>query len=311
MKKMLTMAASAIAVGAAMMANAACTTGGTASTDQAIVWDFKASVKMVDGKTGSTSIKGDQCTGGTTIKDYYRVKSSRQFKGVFIDCDPCNENTLAEGETHAGIGDNLVQGNCLFYVASSANKYVDVFNSTTYSDAAFVTTAANGYEFGLLNFFGGITYAKSKYAEGTVALYFVEIDKQGYEKVYSLLAAGFGARDNYAMLKNLSGQIAGESTAAVYCGLLTQVFEPCLQTAYYSAYDAATQTYTFNTWQKARSPAYDAVTGTWSMNYNSSKSKLATKGTTASVLDKTFAKNYKLFAGTATTAPFSVTFSAD
>lgn len=291
--------AAVAAVGAAYASSVCDPTPGATLTAAQRVYDFKASVKMVDGKAGSSTTKTkDPCTGITkvTTYDYYRVKSSRTFKGIIVDCDVCQIE--ANG---ASSGDNVALSQAAFYVASSAQKYQYVYEASTYGNTA------PGYTVGLLNFIGGPTAAKSKVAEMSVLFQFVEFDKMGEEKGFSLMAAGFGTQDK-GLLKTVSGNLAGESTAAYYCGYYTQCFEPCTLQAYYTwdlTADPAAQEQ--NTWQLARSPAYDAVYGTWSLKYNASKSKLTYIET---LLQKTFGKNYGFMtSGAITTFPFDVTFN--
>ena len=291
--------AAVAAVGAAYASSVCDPTPGVSLKAAQRVYDFKASVKMVDGKAGSSTTKTkDPCTGITKVTsyDYYRVKSSRTFKGVIVDCDVCQVE--ANG---ASTGDNVAQSQAAFYVASSAQKYQYVYEAGTYGNTA------PGYTVGLLNFIGGPTAAKSKVAEMSVLFQFVEVDKMGEEKGFSLMAAGFGTQDK-GLLKTVSGNLAGESTAAYYCGYYTQCFEPCTLQAYYTwdlTADPAAQNQ--NTWLPARSPAYDAVYGTWSLKYNASKSKLTYIET---LLQKTFGKNYGFMtSGAITTFPFDVTFN--
>ena len=272
------------------------------------VYDFKASVKMVDIKAGSSKGSSQDCFGKKstyTIYDYYRVKSSRTFKGLFVDCDTCQVEA-----TGTVSGDNLALSQATFFVASSKTKYNDIYEAITYGQSD------NGYQVGLLNFFGGVTFAKSKNAEMSVALYFAEVeDNAGHERAYSLMAAGFGTRDSKeAFLNSVSGNVAGEVTTSFYCGYYGQAFEPCLETPFYAWVDDDSdsttpdvQDTTAYTWQLARSPFYDAVTGTWSIKYNKSKSKLSDLPT---LLKKTFGKNYTFMtSGAVTTFPFTVTFN--
>ena len=296
MKKLMLVAAVA-AMGAAYASSVCDPTPGLVPTAAQRVYDFKASVKMVDGKAGSTTTKTkDPCTGisKTTSYDYYRVKSSRTFKGIIVDCDVCQ---IEAGQ----VGDNLALSQAAFYVASSAQKYQWIYEAATYGNTA------PGYTVGLLNFIGAPTAAKSKVAEMSVLFQFVEVDKMGEEKGFSLMAAGFGTQAG-GLLKTVSGNIAGESTAAYYCGYWTQCFEPCtLQAYYYWDVTADPVAQEQNTWTLARSPAYDAVYGTWSLKYNASKSKLTYIET---LLQKTFGKNYSwMMSGAITTFPFDVTFN--
>ena len=302
MKKLMIAAATAALAGATF-AGVCDPTTPTPATGSQRVYDFKASVKMVDAKSGSTTTTTkDVCAGTTktTHADYYRVKSSRTFKGIFVDCDACG---IINGTT----GDNLALSAANFYVASSANKYAKIYEATTSGGAVDTTT---GYEVGLLNWIGGATAAKSKVAEMSIFFEFVEIDKLNEEKAYSLVAAGFGAQKD-GLLTSVSGNLAGESTAAYYCGYWTQCFEPCLLTAYYTWAGAdndgdGKEDQNANTWQLARSPAYDAVYGTWSVKYNASKSKLSNLNT---LLTKTFGKNASVFTTTVSAYPFTVKFN--
>lgn len=264
------------------------------------VYDFKASVKLVDGKTATAkeTTKGSICVGSVTTynKAFYRVKASRTFKGVFIDCDVCEIDAVRKGEVEAirngKAGDWLTTYNqAYFYVSSSDTKYKAIYNAQAYDEDA----TDQGYKFLLANFIGGATYAKSKVAEALVQLNFAEYDKFGEYRLYSLLAAGFGTRQD-SLIKNVSGNLAGAVSAATWCGFFTQCYEPCLETPYYNGYSEeidpdtmqVTVTYDQTEWQNAPSPAFDAVSGTWSIKYNASKSKYATQD---KVLTKTFGSN--------------------
>ena len=302
MKKLMLVAAVA-AMGAAYASSVCDPTPAIGPRAAQRVYDFKASVKMVDGKAGSSTTKTkDPCTGVSKVTsyDYYRVKSSRTFKGIIVDCDVC-QIEAATGTT----ADNLALSQAAFYVASSAQKYQYVYEAATYGNTA------PGYQVGLLNFIGGPTVAKSKVAEMSVLFQFVEIDKMGEEKGFSLMAAGFGTQAG-GLLKTVSGNLAGESTAAYYCGYWTQCFEPCSLQAYYYWDDddgdpSTAMVQAATTWSLTRSPAYDAVYGTWSLKYNASKSKLTYIET---LLQKTFGKNYRWMVGGAiSTFPFDVTFN--
>jgi len=298
MKKLMIAAAAAAMIGGAYASNVCDPDTPTPVTGTQRVYDFSASVKMVDGKAGSTTTTTkDICLGTTktTVYDYYRVKSSRTFKGVILDCDVCGVDA---GTT----GDNLALSAAAFYVASSAQKYQYIYEAATYGNTA------PGYKVGLLNWIGGATSAKARVAEMSVLFQFVEIDKMGEDKIFSLMAAGFGSQDK-GLLKTVSGNPAGESSAAYYCGYWTQCFEPCTLTAYYYwdlTQDPVAQEQ--NTWQLARSPAYDAVYGTWSLKYNASKSKLTNIDT---LMSKTFGSKAAFWvpATPLTTFPFDVTFN--
>lgn len=266
------------------------------------VYDFKANVKLVDGKSASATIKtaGTICNPGSssTSMAYYRVKSSRTFKGIFLDCDVCQIDAVQKGEVEAvdsnKAGDNLIGSKAYFYVSSSDSKYKAV-----YSPAEF-DQADSGYKFLVGNFVGGVTFAKSKVAEGLVQLNFAEYDKFGELRLYSLFAAGFGARDG-VLIKNLSGNLAGAVSAATWCGIWTQTYEPCLATQYYDSMEVTAEGVTYtpdagNKWQAnaETSPAFDAVSGTWSVKYSAAKSKLASQD---AVLRKTFGSNYWVLGG--------------
>lgn len=303
--KKLTIATAVAALACGAFASNVCDTQpGVAVTASQRVYDLTMSLKTVGPKVGSSTVKSTDCLTGTTsskVYGYYRVKSSRTVKGIILDCDVCG----VEAQT---AGDNLALSTASMYVSTSASKFSDVYEAGVYGNTA------PGYKVGLLNFIGGPTFQTSKVAEMSVLFQFVEVeDSSLHEKAYSIFAAGFGARDG-ALLKNVSGNCAGESTATTYCGIPTQCFEPCLTTAYYEnlAVDNNGITFDVLTWQLARSPAYDAVYGTWSLKYNASKSKLAYLDT---LLVKTFGKNYSLidpadgYLGGLSTFPFDVTFN--
>lgn len=276
----------ALAASVAGFGNDICAGGqGPTVTGAQRAYTFKASVKMVDGKVGTSTSKGTICVGGTTSSAYYRVKATRKFKGVFIDCDVCQINAIKAGDVDEVVnkkaGDNLAMSKAYFFVSTSDSKYKAIYSAMDWIDDDDM-----GYKFDILNWFGGPTFAKSKLAEGLAQFNIVELDKFGEYRLYSLFAAGFGKRDG-DLLKSLKGNLAGAVTAATWCGILTQVFEPCLETPYYDSMTAtgAGYEYEMTPWQVPQSPAYDAVSGKWSVKYSKSLSKLATMD---AVLGKVF-----------------------
>lgn len=310
MKKLMFVAAACALAGVASASDICAGGVGPTPTVGQRVYDFKASLKMVDIKAGSATTKSTDCFGKTTtgkVYDYYRVKASRTFKGIILDCDTC----LWEANGGVVTADQLATSVAPFYVASSKSKYQAVYEAQTYGATDALAT---GYQVGLLNFFGGVTFAKSKNAEMTAVFDFVEVeDSLGHERAYTIFAAGFGSRDSKAaFLKSVSGNCAGEVTTSFYCGFYGQAYEPCLETPFYAWVDndndgIAEQDTTVYAWQVARSPLYDAVSGTWSLKYNSSKSKVANLDV---LMDKTFGKNwFMMTSGAVTTWPFSVTFN--
>lgn len=295
MKKLMIAAAAAALVGSTFAGNPCDPDPMQPVTASQRVYDFKASLKVVDAKSATTKTTSkDVCIGTITTKqsDYYRVKSSRTFKGIFLDCDVCGVDAQTDG-------DNLAKSAASFYVASSANKYTKIYEAQTSEQNAALTS---GYQVGLLNWIGATTAAKAKVAEMSIFFQFQEVDALGQYKAYSLFAAGFGAQKD-GLLTSASGNIAGESTAAYFCGLYTQCFEPCLLTAYYY-WNQGVQTQ--NTWQLNRSPAFDAVYGTWSIKYNASKSKLTSND---ALLTKTFGKNATFILNDVDKYPFDVQFN--
>ena len=302
MKKLMIAAAAAAMIGGAYAD--ICAMAPAQKTCRA--YDFAASVKLVDGKI-ATDKASNVCDKDGKV--YYRVKATRKIKGVFTDCNPCmswvdsdGNGTLDKYDPQNAVESLLAgeaAGGATFYVATSAQKYKKVYNASFYDDGD-ATSLVDGYKFLLLNYFGGTSLAKSKYAEGLLYTEFVEMDQYNEERAYSLLCAGFGARDG-KMLKNLAGNLAGAVAAATWCGIPTIVWEPCLETAYYTDLTFAqdgTFTVTLNPWKglSTVSPNYDAVSGTWSLKYNASKSKLATFD---ALMQKTFGKDWELFAGAA------------
>lgn len=298
-----------IAVAAAALAGVASATicDPTAPQTGCRAYDFKASLKMVDGKTKNASSK-DVCLGTTTATAYYRVKASRTVKGVFTDCDQCQLEAVRSGAATSE-AESLLVGEALggahFLLSTSDSKYKVIYNASEFFGAP-----TDGYKFHILNFIGGETYAKSKVVEALLAIDFVEYDKFGEFRNYALLCAGFGARAD-ALVKNVSGNLAGAVSAATWCGIPTQCYEPCTMYAYYTGLSVDTTTnpwtilYTQTPWQglSPQSPAFDAVSGTWSLKYNSSKSKLSTAN---QLLDKTFGSNWQLMSNIgAATFPFN------
>lgn len=295
-----------IAVAAAALAGVASATicDPTAPQTGCRAYDFKASLKMVDGKTKNASSK-DVCLGSTTATAYYRVKASRTVKGVFTDCDQCQLEAFRSAGDFQSKAESLLVGEALggaqLYLSTSDSKYKAIYNASE-----FIGASTDGYKFHILNFIGGETYAKSKVVEALLAIDFVEFDKFGEFRNYALLCAGFGARAD-ALVKNISGNLAGAVTAATWCGIPTQCYEPCTAQAYYSGLDITQDppVYTQNPWQglSINSPAFDAVSGTWSLKYNSSKSKLTTFD---QLMNKTFGSNWQLMSNIgAATFPFN------
>ncbi len=301
MKKL--MIATVVAVAGVAMANNICDPGATGGKYTCRAYDFAASVKLVDGKKG-TDKASSVCAADGTV--YYRVKATRKLKGVFTDCNPCQAWDLTQDPPVAlpqPAGESFLigeaNGGARLYMATSAQKYKWVFTSEKYTGAI-----ADQYKFLILNFFGGTTLKKSKYAEGLVAIDFVERDQYDEDRAYTILCAGFGARDG-KMVKNLSGNLAGAVAAATWCGIPTICWEPCLETPYYDDLTFAQDgsfTYTAQTWQglSPTSPAYDAVSGTWSLKYNASKSKLTSN---EALMTKTFGKNYEFMVAPGGNAP--------
>ena len=274
-------------------------------------YDFKASVKLVDGKTSKVAADSICAQDGTA---YYRVSAKRKIKGVFFDCDTCNiTNTtfgtpagLKGGEAFLFGGDQTQGGDFAhLYLSTSASK----FKVVSHTDDAFGDTYGSGsytgsavYDFKILNFFGAASAAKAKKVEALWALDFVEFDQYGEFRTWSLLCAGFGAQAN-GLVKNLSGTIAGAAAAATWCGVPTVVFEPCLLDPSYTdlVVDKSTSPWTITFTADACIPwsalfvdgtaswSTDAVSGTWSIKYNKSESKAAYGST---VLNKVFGKGW-------------------
>lgn len=296
----------AAVIAAAGIANAATICDPTQTTPGVYAcraYDFAASIKLVDGKK-ATDKASSVCAEDGTV--YYRVKATRKLKGVFTDCNPClawdlTDPTKPVAQNPQGeaflIGE--ANGGARLYMATSAQKYKKIYTSEIYTGAI-----ADTYKFLILNFFGGTTLAKSKFVEGLVAIDFVERDQYDEDRPYTILCAGFGARDG-KLVKNLSGNLAGAVAAATWCGIPTICWEPCLETPYYSDLTFAQDgsfTYTANTWAglSPNSPAYDAVSGTWSLKFNASKSKLTSN---EALLKKTFGNDYELIKALGGQAP--------
>ena len=279
-------------------------------------YDFAASVKLVDGKRGKVAAESICDNEG---RAYYRVKATRKFKGVFTDCNTCSAydvttdptketwqgkqaEQLLVGEANTP-GINGIAHGAMFYIATSAQKYKYVYNGSYYVDPT-LNGYVDSYTFLILNYFGSGSYSKSKVAEGLVQINFVERDQYREDRAYSILCAGFGARTG-ALLKNLSGNLAGAVASATWCGIPTICWEPCLETPYYTALNFDQQGNYIDTtpnppnaWagMSPVSPNYDAVSGTWSLKYNASKSKLSTAD---ALMKKSFNKDYELMTGAA------------
>jgi hypothetical protein len=303
MKKLMITAAAAMA-GAVAFGGLCDTIEGGATPEKCRAYDFKASVKLVDGKTGKVSADSICADDGTA---YYRVAATRKIKGVFFDCDTCNlTNTAAEGEALLWGADQTGNGDFAhLYISTSASKYKVVSHtsddfSDTYGSGAYNGSAV--YDFKILNFFGAASAAKSKKAEALMALDFVEYDQYGEFRTWSILCAGFGAQNN-GLVKNLSGNLAGAAAAATWCGIPTVCFEPCLLHPSYTGLtvDKTTNPWTINNTPDACAPwsallvdgtaswSTDAISGTWSLKYNKSESKAAYGST---VLNKVFGKGW-------------------
>ncbi len=280
-------------------------TPGTDATCRA--YDFKASVKLVDGKTGKVSADSICADDGTA---YYRVAATRKIKGVFFDCDTCNLTNatfgtpagLKGGEAFLFAADETQGGDYAhLYISTSASKYkavshTDDANGDTYGSGAYTGSAV--YDFKILNFFGAASASKSTKVEALMALDFVEFDQYGEFRTWSMLCAGFGAQAN-GLVKNLSGNIAGAAAAATWCGIPTVCFEPCLLDPSYTGLtvDKSTSPWTINFTADACVPwsailvdgtaswSTDVVSGTWTLKYNKSESKAAYGST---VLNKVF-----------------------
>ena len=239
---------------------------------------FKATVRLADGKTASGVDKS--ICGDTKWSENYRVKALRKIKGVFLDCKTCKA-------TEDG-GDQLALSKAALFIATSDKKYKVVYEASSYN-ATSGDDADTGYKFLLLNYIGGTTFAKSKVAEGLFQVNFLELDKFNELRAYSILCSGFGKRGTSSgLLWSLSGRVTGAVTAAYWCGLPTQCFEPCTQAAYFTT-AAITGDVTYNTWMLEQSPAYDAVYGTMSLKYSGSKSAMKDLD---SVLVATFGAGY-------------------
>ena len=310
MKKLMITAAAAMA--GSVVFGGLCDTitpGGQEGTCRA--YDFKASVKLVDGKTGKVSADSVCAQDGTA---YYRVAATRKIKGVFFDCDVCNLTNATYGTTAGGRGgeaflfggDQTAGGDFAhLYLSTSASKYKVVSHTDDAFSDKYGSGAYNGsavYDFKILNFFGAASAEKSKKAEALFALDFAEYDQYGEPRTWSMLCAGFGAQQQ-GVVKNLSGNLAGAAAAATWCGVPTVCFEPCLLDPSYTGLDVnkTTTPWTINKTDDACTPwsalvvdgvpswSQDAVSGTWSLKYNKSESKAAYGST---VLNKVFGKGW-------------------
>ena len=259
-------------------------------------YDFKASLKLVDGKYDTQTIKDCFGGSGSAVRSVWRVKASRTLKGLFTDCDQCNiaatkkegvkVDSILLGEKYGYNVADSKQNGAHLYIASSANKYKAIYNAST-----FFETLENGYNFHVLNIFGGPSFAQSKYVEAFLQINYAELDKQeSHLRAYTLFCAGFGARDG-VLVKNISGNVAGLANAAMYCGIPAVCFEPCTQLAWQEGTIWWTQGGVAGdpVGLSPFSPAFDAVYGTWSVKYNASKSNLATA---EALFNKTFGSNW-------------------
>ncbi|MBQ9432449.1 MAG: hypothetical protein IJU44_12960 [Kiritimatiellae bacterium] len=275
-------------------------TPGTDSSCRA--YDFKASVKLVDGK--KAKVDADSICADDGIA-YYRVSATRKVKGVFFDCDTCNAtNSNVKGEAFLFGGDQGAGGDFAhLYISTSASKYKVVSHTSDDFSDKYGSGAYNGsavYDFKILNFFGAASEKKAKKAEALIALDFVEFDQYSEFRPWSILCAGFGAQEN-GLVKNLSGNLAGAVAAATWCGIPTVVFEPCLLDPSYTGLSITQDPVTISFTPDACIPwsailvdgtaswSTDAVCGTWSLKYNKSESKAAYGST---VLNKVFAKGW-------------------
>ncbi len=320
MKKLMITAAAAMA-GAVAFGGLCDTLEGGASPEKCRAYDFKASVKLVDGKTGKVSADSICDEDGTA---YWRVSATRKIKGVFFDCDTCNlTNANAEGEAFLWGADQTQPGDFAhFYLSTSASKYkivsrtadgVSTYKDSTGTDVTLAFDTYGGayhgsavYDFKILNFFGSANVKKAKKAEALIAIDFVEYDQFGECRPWSMLCAGFGAQSD-GLVKNLSGNLAGAAMAATWCGIPTIVFEPCLLHPNFDSIDVDKRQ---NPWVITLTPATgdscvpwsallvdgtaswstDAISGTWSIKYNKSESKAAYGST---VLKKVFGSGWE------------------
>ena len=304
MKKL--MIAAAVASVGAVAFGGLCDTVSPQAEGTCRAYDFKASVKLVDGKKGIDKASSICAADGTV---FYRVAASRKVKGVFFDCDVCNLTNGTYGTSAGGRGgeaflfgaDQSNDGDFAhLYISTSASKYKVV----SHTDDAFTDKYGSGsyngsavYDFKILNFFGAASATKATKAEALIALDFAEYDQFDEVRFWSILCAGFGAQGN-GVVKNLSGNLAGAVSGATWCGIPTVVFEPCLLDPAYTNYQFDQQTGKFISadpdtcipWSAllvdgVASFSTDAVSGTWSLKYNSSESKAAYGST---VLNKVF-----------------------
>jgi len=241
MKKLVIATLAAAAVGGAFATSICDTINSNPGAEGGCrVYDFKASVKLVDGIRKKA--KGGICTADGYA--YYRVAAKRTLKAVFFECNSCNATNNAAGvfgdpllfgwsqanadaeataEATANGGTGTYADRAHFVIATSDQKYKVLSNTELEGGNANPTAF---YEFLLLNYFGSNEAEKAKKAEGLIWIDFMEFDKYDEFRLWSILCAGFGAQSK-GLLTSLSGNLAGAVGAASWCGIPTVVFEPC------------------------------------------------------------------------------------
>ena len=143
MKKL--MIAAAVASVGAVAFGGLCDTVSPQAEGTCRAYDFKASVKLVDGKKGIDKASSICAADGTV---FYRVAASRKVKGVFFDCDVCNITNATYGipggrrggEAFLFGGDQSKGDFCHLYISTSASKYKVV----SHTDDAFGDTYGSG-----------------------------------------------------------------------------------------------------------------------------------------------------------------------
>ena len=205
--------------------------------DGVYVYDFKATLRTVDGKSATAA------TACGSVTDCYRVKAGRSLKGVWVACD-CGSQT---------------DMNVFITSSTSKGKY-------GWADHA---------EFDILNFFGkGQSNAST--AQGYIpALVYgdvwkVEAADVFTARIFTLSLAGFGsANPKTGILQSLNGYLVGKADAALCTS-------NCTVPQFAITYLPCTMAQSGSNVKDEEEPGQDDVVyGTWAIKLNKKATKWA------------------------------------
>ena len=178
MKKLMIALAAAGLVGGAFAGN--CTPDAPSNPD-ALVYQFKATVKTTKGTPAKFSASGSTCTPGSSAEGVIRLPDSTKFQGWIYDCDP-SCNLLETGKA---------------VVWDSKRK-------AQLTDAAFTTT--------FLNVMGKKqTDAEWAWTFAGAAAYSADISQ-----TYALTGSGLGKYSKKGYYTSFSGNFAGTAAASYH-----------------------------------------------------------------------------------------------